>query len=72
MLDKELEEYKRLIGADNYKREYNSLYIFAKQNKTRYSKKDYKNSKEKLKEIKEKYKNGVDINDINEMLGIKN
>lgn len=70
MLDKELEEYKELIGADNYKREYNSLYIFAKNNKGRYSKKKYKNNKDKLKNIKEKYKNGIDIKHINEMLGI--
>ena len=70
-MDEELEEYKNLIGKDNYKQEYNRLYIFAKQTKTRYSKMKYENDENKLKEIKEKYKNGVNINDINEMLGIK-
>ena len=71
-MDKELEEYKKSVGKDNYQREYNRLYLFAKQSKARFSKKEYENNKDKLNSIKEKYKNGVDIKDINEMLGITN
>ena len=71
-MDKELEEYKKSVGKYNYQREYNRLYLFAKQSKSRFSKKEYENNKDKLNSIKEKYKNGVDIKDINEMLGITN
>ena len=71
-MDKELEKYMNFIGKENYKREYNRLYRFAKDSNTRYSKKEYENSKDKLNEIKEKYKNGVNINHINEMLEIHN
>ena len=71
VMDKELEEYKKSVGKDNYQREYNRLYLFAKQSKARFSKKEYENDKDKLNDIKEKYKNGVNMNHINEMLGIK-
>lgn len=39
--------------------------------KGRYSGKKYENSPEKLQAIKEKYKNGVTIGHINQMLGIE-
>ena len=58
-MDKELKEYCDRIGRKEYRKEYCRLYSEAKQHKERYSKLEYKNSKEKINQIKEKYKNGV-------------
>lgn len=69
--DPELAAYKDMVGEDNYWREYNNLRMQAKQSKSRYSKLKYINTVDKLNEIKNKYKNGVSKETINEMLGIK-
>ena len=47
-------------------------FFFARDSKFRYSRKDYTNDMSKIKNIKEKYKNGVTQDTINDMLGIKN
>lgn len=69
-MDRELGEYRKLIGKEEYKKQYTFLYNEAMKKKSRFSKKDYENTPEKLKQIKEKYKNGVSKETINEMLGI--
>jgi len=69
-LDNELESYKRKIGRENFKNLYRRVYAKTHSNK-RFSGRKYKNSPEKLAAIKEKYKNGVSKEFINEMLGIK-
>lgn len=58
-MDKELKEYRNRIGTKEYRKEYHKLYSEVKQHKERYSKLEYENSKEKINQIKEKYKNGV-------------
>lgn len=70
--DQELINYKNQIGYKKYDNEYKALYNFARDSKHRYSKQNYVNDDSKLKSIKEKYKNGVTIDIINNMLGIKN
>lgn len=60
--DRELREYQKRIGAEEYRRQYQSLYLQTKYKK-RYSNKVYENSPEKIKAMKEKYKNGI-TNDI--------
>ena len=67
----ELKAYRELIGAEAYRKLYNYLYLEAKTKKSRFSGEKYENSPEKLKQIKEKYKNGVSKETINQMLGIK-
>ena len=47
-MDKELKEYSNRIGSKEYRKEYNRLYSEAKQHKERYSKLEYKNSKERI------------------------
>ena len=69
-MDKELEAYKELVGKEEYHRQYAQLYSEAKQKKTRFSEREYTNNPENLKQIKEKYKNGVSEKIINKMLGI--
>ena len=66
--DEELAEYRNRIGPGKYKNQYISLYCEAMHKKSRFSKKDYENSPEKLKQIKEKYKNGVSKETINEWI----
>ena len=69
--DEELRDYQERIGDEQYRALY--LYEMNKvrrltKNNVRYSGKDYVNSEEKLNDIKEKYKNGVTIEDITEMV----
>ncbi len=67
--DEELRQYADRIGHENYKKEYLRLYNKAKLfPNSRYSK---KKKIVDLEQIKEKYKNGVSKEFINEMLGIK-
>ena len=66
--DKELGEYRKRIGPKKYKKQYDFLYHEAMDKKSRFSKKDYENSPEKLKQIKEKYKNGISKEIINEWI----
>ena len=70
--DEELQAYQERIGDKQYR----ALYIYelnkAKRyarNDTRQSRKDYVNSKEKLNTIKEKYKNGITQEIMEEWLG---
>jgi len=69
--DEELYNYRNQIGTKEYHKQYSRLYTFAKQSKRRYSNIDYDINKNKISELKEKYKNGVTKDIINEMLNIK-
>ena len=60
--DEELRAYQKRLGTEQYR----ALYLYESnkvrrlmRNNIRQSGKDYVNSKEKLNAIKEKYKNGV-------------
>lgn len=68
--DTELRAYRNLIGSKEYHRQYTQLYNGTRTN-TRHSGLSYTNDTAKLKAIKDKYKNGVSDNVINEMVGIK-
>ena len=71
--DEELRSYQKRIGSEQYR----ALYLYEAnkvrrlmRNNTRYSGNDYVNSKEKLNAIKEKHKNGVTQEIIEEWLKI--
>lgn len=68
MDDRELRDYRELIGNEEFRRQYQRLYQEAVQCPKRYSGKEYKNSPEKLKAIREKYKKGVADKTVKEML----
>ena len=62
ILDNELREYRSKIGNEKFRKIQINYCIKSKRirdNNLRASRKHYKNSEEKLVEIKEKYKNGV-------------
>lgn len=70
--DEELRNYQERLGAEQYR----VLYLYEAnkvrrltRNNIRQSGKDYVNSKEKLNAIKEKYKNGVTQEIMEEWLG---
>ena len=70
--DEELRVYQKRLGAEQYR----ALYLYESnkvrrlmRNNIRQSGKDYVNSKEKLNAIKEKYKNGVTQEIMEEWLG---
>ena len=68
--DDELMEYQEEIGQVKYRKI--SMYFFnlskrIRQNNLRASREHYENGEEKLNEIKEKYKNGVTMDILNEM-----
>lgn len=66
--DKELREYQKQIGAEEYGKMYRKLYTKAVQSPDkRFSGKKYVNNKDRLKTIKEKYKNGVTMDILEEM-----
>lgn len=69
-MDVELDEYRKLVGAAEYRKQYSVLYNEAKYKQTRYSKAEYINNPAKIKQIKEKYKNGVSKEIINQMIGV--
>lgn len=58
-VDAELASYREQIGSDRYDRLYRRYYQEARQKKSRFSGLDYENSAEKLRQIKDKYKDGV-------------
>lgn len=61
-IDYELREFKKQIGRDEYKKIQMCYCNKSKRlltNNSRASRKKYENSEEKIKAIKEKYKNGV-------------
>ena len=67
--DSELNEYAERIGIENFRKEYHMIYQRTMQRKKkRYSGKNYENDKSKINEMKEKYKHGISLKDINEML----
>lgn len=67
--DSELDQYAEKIGRENYRDEYRMLYRRTMQRgNRRFSGKHYENSPEKIKQPKEKYKNGISLKTINEML----
>lgn len=70
VMGKELAEYRDKIGEDEYRRQYHQLYTESKQHTQRYSGKKYTNSKEKLEAIKQKYKNGVTNDILNDFIRI--
>ena len=68
-----LEEYREQVGRKEFQIQYNTLYYLTKyryEHDVRNSHVKYENDENKLKEIKEKYKNGVTKDIINEMLSI--
>lgn len=70
--DEELREYQRQIGSKEYKKNqtnYCSKSARIRDYNLRASKKHYENSEQRLKEIKEKYKNGVTKEILSEWLG---
>lgn len=66
--DDELRAYQQMIGAKEYERQYHVLYTKARLSNKRYSEKEYKNTPDKLKALKEKYKNGVTDKTVREMV----
>ena len=71
-VDPDLFELRERIGAEQYRDLYRNVYTKTRNHgNTRFSRKRYTNSKEHLSMLKEKYKNGVPDEAINEMLGIK-
>lgn len=70
MSEKYLEDLKLTFGSQ-YQSVLNKTYCRTnRQSKRRNSGEHYENSPDKLKAIKEKYKNGVSLEDINRMLGV--
>lgn len=53
------EKMREEMGAAEFKKLYNNLYNTTRESRSRYSGDRYENSPEKLQAIKEKYKNGV-------------
>lgn len=69
--DPDLFELRERIGAEQYRDLYRSVYTKTRNHgNSRFSGKRYTNSKKRLSELREKYKNGVPDKVINEMLGI--
>lgn len=68
MDDEELRGYRELIGKVEFKKQYQRLYQETIQSHKRYSGREYKNSSEKIKALREKYKKGVTDKTVKEML----
>lgn len=71
--DEELREYQRQIGSKEYKKvqiNYCNKSARLRDYNLRASRKNYENSEERLKEIKEKYKNGVTKEILSEWIGV--
>ena len=71
ILDNELREYRSEIGKEKFKKIQISYCIKSKRirdNNLRASRKHYKNSEERLMQIKEKYKNGVTMDILKEFV----
>ena len=70
--DEELREYQRQISSKEYKKvqmNYCNKSARIRDYNLRASKKHYENSEQRLKEIKEKYKNGVTKEILSEWIG---
>ena len=71
--DEELREYQLKIGQKEYKKirmNYCNKSARIRNYNLRASRKHYENSEERLKEIKEKYKNGVTKEILSEWIGV--
>ena len=71
--DEELREYQRQISSKEYKKvqmNYCNKSARIRDYNLRASKKHYENSDQRLKEIKEKYKNGVTKEILSEWIGV--
>ena len=71
--DEELREYQRQISSKEYKKiqmNYCNKSARIRDYNLRASKKHYENSEQRLKEIKEKYKNGVTKEILSEWIGV--
>ena len=71
--DEELREYQRQIGSKEYRKVQINYCIKSarlRDYNLRASRKNYENSEERLKEIKEKYKNGVTKEILSEWIGV--
>ena len=71
ILDQELQEYRSEIGKEKFRKIQINYCIKSKRirdNNLRSSRKHYKNSEERLMEIKEKYKNGVTMDILKEFI----
>ena len=72
--DEELRKYQEEVGQMEYRK--TSIYFCnlskrIRQNNLRASREHYENSEERLNEIKEKYKNGVTMDILNEMFNVE-
>ena len=70
--DEELREYQRQIGSKEYRKvqmNYCNKSARLRDYNLRASRKNYENNEERLKEIKEKYKNGVTKEILSEWIG---
>lgn len=70
--DEELREYQRQISSKEYRKvqmNYCNKSARLRDYNLRASRKNYENSEERLKEIKEKYKNGVTKEILSEWIG---
>lgn len=70
--DEELREYQRQIGSKEYRKvqmNYCNKSARLRDYNLRASRKNYENSEERLKEIKEKYNNGVTKEILSEWIG---
>ena len=70
MADPELAAYAKAIGLEVYRKEYERLYNQTRYHTRTYSGKPGNKSKAELEAIKQKYKNGVTREHINEMVGL--
>ena len=69
--DEELREYQRQIGSKEYRKlqmNYCNKSTRIRNYNLRASRQRYENSEERLKEIKEKYKNGVTMDILKEFI----
>ena len=70
--DEELREYQRQISSKEYRKvqmNYCNKSARLRDYNVRASRKNYENNEERLKEIKEKYKNGVTKEILSEWIG---
>ena len=66
--DIELRAYQERVGEEEYRKQYHRLYSNTMQCDKRYSGSEYVNSPERLRALKEKYKNGVTDKAVREMV----
>jgi hypothetical protein len=67
--DLELAAYAEKIGHEEYRRQYTALYTQTRSKKT-FKGRTGNKTKEQLESIKNKYRNGVTMDQIKEMVGL--